>query len=84
MAFGKYSESLTRAFATLDKDLKQNKMTRKNLELLINGIKMADIKLISCKAIISQNYAIDFTGTCSHFSYQVTRFHGGAQLETQT
>ena len=70
-------------FATLDKDPDQNKMARKNVEVFINGIKTEDTKLIACKAIISQNYASNFTGMCSHLLAQVALLHGGAQLESQ-
>ena len=78
MAFEKYSESLTRDFATLDKDREENKTTRQKLEVLLSDIKTAGTKLIACKAIISHTYESDFTGACSHFSAQVARLHGGA------
>ena len=53
------------------------------VEVLINVIKIEDTKLIECKAIISQNYASDFNGTCYPFSDQVVWLHGEAHMELQ-
>ena len=81
MPFEKYSRIPTRNFATIYSDPDQNKMARKKVEVLLNGIKTVDTKLIACKAIISQNYASDFTGACSHLPAQVARFHEGAHMD---
>ena len=67
MTFEKYSEILTRGFASLDEYPQQKKMARQKVEVLLNGIKTEDTGLISCKAIISHNHRSDFTGACSHF-----------------
>ena len=83
MAFYNYSESLTRAFVTLDKDPEQNKVAMQKVEVFLNGIKMVDRKLIACRAIISQNYTIYFTGACSHLLAHVTQLHGGAKVDAQ-
>ena len=83
MEFEKYSENLTRDFAKLGKDPEQRMLARKNVEVLPNGIKTAETELIACKTIIRYNCASDFTGTCSHFSAQFVRLHGGAQMEAQ-
>ena len=84
IAFEKCSEILTRYFATLDKDLEQKKTARQKVEVLLNVIKTANAKLISFKAIISQNYTSDFTGACSYLLAQVAGLHGGAQLEANS
>ena len=54
----------------LDKYPDQKKTARQKLEVLLNGIKMADTKLIACTAIMSQNYTSDFTGVYSHLLAQ--------------
>ena len=84
MVFENYSGKLTSSFANLDKDLDYVKMVRQEVEVLLNGIKTACNKLIACKAIVSQNYASDFTGACSHLSYQVVMLHDGTHLEEQS
>jgi hypothetical protein len=33
------------------------------------------------EVIIASQYANDFSGACNYFSAQVSRLHGGAQLE---
>ena len=83
MVFEKYSKNLTRDFDTLDKGPEQKKIIWQKVKVLINGIKMEDTKLIAYKSTISQNYASDFTETCSHLFIQVTRLHGGAQLKAK-
>ena len=84
MAFYKYSENLAGDFLALDKYPEQNKMASQKVEVLLSGIKKADTELIAYKAIISYNYAGDFTRACYHFLDQVERLHGGTQLEAQS
>jgi len=43
----------------------------------------ADTESEASKAIIIQDYPHDFAGACAYFSQQVSRIHGGAQLESQ-
>ena len=47
MEFEKYSESLTRDLATIDKYLEQKKTAGKKVEVLLGGIEMADTELVS-------------------------------------
>ena len=82
MEFEKHLDSLTSTFVILDKDPDQKRTARQNVEVFLNVIKTADTNLIACKAIISKNYASDFTGTCSHLSDQVSWLNGGVHLET--
>ena len=79
----KYSESLTRAFVTLDKDIDEKKTARQKVKVLLSRTKTADTKLIACKAIISHNYASDFPVACYHLSAQIARLHGVFRLEEQ-
>jgi len=83
MSFEKYTELLTKAFTTLDKDADVRYSQRQKVEKLLKGISTSDTELTACKAIISHQYSRDFPGACAHFSQEVARLHGGAQLENQ-
>ena len=58
-------------------------MAKQKVDILLCGIEMVDTELIACTTIISQNYAIYFTGACYRFLSQVARFHGGSHMEAQ-
>ena len=81
MSFEKYTEFLTKAFTTLEKDEDERLSNRQKVERLIKGINTGDAELQASKAVIMQNYPRDFVGACAYFSQQVSRLHGGAQLE---
>jgi hypothetical protein len=83
MSFEKYTELLTKAFMTLEKDPDESFSERQKVNKLLEGIQSSDIELQSCKAVITSQHAGDFTGACAYFSQQVSRLHGGAQLEQQ-
>ena len=83
MSFEKYTELLTKAFITLDKDPDEAYSGRQKVNKLLEGIQSTDVELQSCKAVISSQYPANFAGACAYFSQQVSRIHGGAQLETQ-
>jgi hypothetical protein len=83
MSFEKYTKLLTKAFMTLEKDPDESFSERQKVNKLLEGIQSSDIELQSCKAVITSQYAGDFTGACAYFSQQVSRLHGGAQLEEQ-
>jgi hypothetical protein len=42
---------------------------------------MLDMEVVAQKSVIASQYANDFSGACNYFSAQVSRLHGGAQLE---
>ena len=83
MSFEKYTELLTKAFITLEKDPDEAFSERQKVNKLLEGIQSSDVELQSCKAVITSQHAADFAGACAYFSQQVSRIHGGAQLEQQ-
>ena len=78
ISFEKYTEMMTKAFTTLEKDEGEMYSERRKVEKLLNGINTREGELQACKAVISQNYPTDFVGACSYFSQHVARIHGGA------
>ena len=83
MSFERYTELLSRAFTTLDKDPDEAKSERQKVETLVNGIKVSEGQLQGCLAVIMDRYPSDFTQACAYFSSYVARIHGGAQLENK-
>ena len=83
MSFEKYTELLTKCFTTLNKDPDERVSARQKVERPLKGIGTPDTELLACKAVISQNYRMDFSGACAYFSQEVARLHGGAQLENR-
>jgi hypothetical protein len=39
------------------------------------------MEVVAQKSVIASQYANDFSGACNYFLAQVSRLHGGAQLE---
>jgi len=83
MSFEKCAEHLMKAFAALDKDEDESCSDRQKVEKLLQGVMTSDTELMGSKAVIAQTCPRDFAGACAYFSQQVSRLHGGAQLENQ-
>ena len=83
MSFEKYTELMTKAFATLDKDDQESLTERQKVSKLLKGINTPDVELTGSKAVVAQNFPEDFSGACAYFSAQVSRIHGAAQLESR-
>jgi hypothetical protein len=74
-------EILSKSFSTLDKDPDERYSEHQKVEKLLQCIQMPDMEVVAQKSVIASQYANDFSGTCNYFSAQVSRLHGGAQLE---
>jgi len=83
MSFEKCAEHLTKAFTTLDEDEDESHSDRQKVEKLLQGVMTSDTELMGSEAVIAQIHPRDFAGACAYFSQQVSRLHGGAQLENQ-
>jgi hypothetical protein len=81
LSFEKVMEILSKSFSTLDKDLDERYSERQKVEKLLQCIQTPDMEVVAQKSVIASQYANDFSGTCNYFSAQVSRLHGGAQLE---
>jgi hypothetical protein len=66
----------------LDKDPDEAFSNRQKAKKLLKVIQSSDVEVMSQKAVIASQFANDFTGACNYFSVQVSRLHGGAQLES--
>jgi hypothetical protein len=65
----------------LDKDPDKRYLEHQKVEKLLECIQMPDMEVVAQKSVIASQYANDFSGACNYFSAQVSRLHGGAQLE---
>jgi hypothetical protein len=74
-------EILSKSFSTLDKDPDERYSECQKVEELLQYIQMPDMEVVAQKSVIASQYANDFSGACNYFSAQVSRLHGGAQLE---
>ena len=83
LPFEKVTEILSKSFSTLDKDPDERRSGRQKVDKLLEVIQMTDMELVSQKAVIASQFPDDFSGACSYFSAQVSRLHGGAQLENR-
>ena len=75
MSFEKYTEFLTKAFTTLEKDEDERLSNHQKVEQLIKGINTGDAELQASKVVIMQNYPRDFIGACVYFSQQDSWLH---------
>ncbi len=83
LSFEKVMEILSKSFSTLDKDRDERYSERQKVEKLLQCIQMPDMEVVAQKLVIASQYANDFSGACNYFSAQVSRLHGGAQLENR-
>ena len=83
MSFGRYTETLTKCFLTLDKYIEEKLSDIQKVNSLLKGINTQDIELSASKAVISQQYPRDLAAACAYFSKEGARLHGGTQLENQ-
>ena len=81
LSFEKVMEILSKSFSTLDKDPDERYSECQKVEKLLQCIQMPDMEVVAQKSVIASQYANDFSGACNYFSAQVSRLHGGAQLE---
>jgi hypothetical protein len=81
LSFEKVMEILSKSFSTLDKDPDERYSECQKVEELLQYIQMPDMEVVAQKSVIASQYANDFSGACNYFSAQVSRLHGGAQLE---
>jgi hypothetical protein len=81
LLFEKVMENLSKLFSTLDKDLDERYSEHQKVEKLLQCIQMPDMEVVAQKSVIASQYANDFSGACNYFLAQVSRLHGGAQLE---
>jgi hypothetical protein len=81
LSFEKVMEILSKSFSTLDKDPDERYSERQKVEKLLQCIQTPDMEVVAQKSVIASQYANDFSGACNYFSAQVSRLHGGAQLE---
>jgi hypothetical protein len=81
LSFEKVVEILSKSFSTLDKDPDERYSEHQKVEKLLQCIQMPDMEVVAQKSVIASQYANDFSGACNYFSAQVSRLHGGAQLE---
>jgi hypothetical protein len=81
LSFEKVMEILSKSFSTLDKDPDERYLERQKVEKLLQCIQTLDVEVVAQKLVIASQYANDFSGACNYFSAQVSRLHGGAQLE---
>jgi hypothetical protein len=81
LSFEKVMEILSKSFSTLDKDPDERYSEHQKVEKLLQCIQTPDMEVVAQKSVITSQYANDFSGACNYFSAQVSRLHGGAQLE---
>jgi hypothetical protein len=81
LSFEKVMEILSKSFSTLDKDPDKRCSECQRVEKLLQCMQTLDMEVVAQKSVIVSQYANDFPGTCNYFSAQVSRLHGGAQLE---
>jgi hypothetical protein len=81
LSFEKVMEILSKSFSTLDKDPDKRYSECQKVEKLLQCIQMPDMEVVAQKSVIASQYANDFSGACNYFLAQVSRLHGGAQLE---
>jgi uncharacterized membrane protein YgcG len=81
LSFEKVMEILSKSFSTLDKDPDERYSEHQKVEKLLQCIQMPDMEVVAQKLVIASQYANDFSRTCNYFLAQVSRLHGGAQLE---
>jgi hypothetical protein len=81
LSFEKVMEILSKSFSTLDKDPDERYSERQKVEKLLQCIQTPDMEVVAQKLVIASQYTNDFSGACNYFSAQVSRLHGGAQLE---
>jgi hypothetical protein len=81
LSFEKVMVILSKSFSTLDKDPDERYSECQKVEKLLQCIQMPGMEVVAQKSVIASQYADDFSGTCNYFSAQVSRLHGGAQLE---
>jgi hypothetical protein len=81
LSFEKVMEILSKSFSTLDKDPDERYLECQKVEKLLQCIQKPDMEVVAQKSVIASQYANDFSGACNYFSAQVSRLHGGAQLE---
>lgn len=82
-SFEKYSETLTKAFATLDKDPDERLSERQKVTKLVDGINVSDGTLVAAKQYVMAQFPANFSGAVSHFGSMVVRVHGPAVLAAQ-
>jgi hypothetical protein len=81
LSFEKVMEILSKSFSTLDKDPDERYSEHQKVEKLLRCIQMPDMEVVAQKSVIVSQYVNDFSGACNYFLAQVSRLHGGAQLE---
>ncbi len=81
LSFKKVIKILSKSFSTLDKDPDERFSKCQKVEKLLQCIQMPDMEVVAQKSLIAWQYANDFLGACNYFLAQVSRLHGGAQLE---
>jgi hypothetical protein len=81
LSFEKVMEILSKSFSTLDKDPDERYLECQKVEKLLQCIQTPDMEVVAQKSVIASQYANDISGACNYFSAQVSRLHGGAQLE---
>jgi len=83
LSFERVMEILTKAFSTLEKDPDEAYSERRKVDKLLAVIQSSDVEVVAQKSVIASQFPNDFTGACNYFSAQVSRLHGGAQLESR-
>jgi hypothetical protein len=82
LSYEKVMEFLSKSFSTLDKDPDERYSECQKVEKLLHCIQMPDMEVVAQTSVIASQYANDFSGACNYFLAQVSRLHGGAQLES--
>ena len=65
MLFEKYTEMIIKCFSTVDKDEDEKLYEQKNVNAIINGIRVQDVQLMAATLYIAGQYPRDVTMVCA-------------------
>ena len=75
---------IIKCFSTLDKDEDEKLFDQKNVNAIINGIKVHDVQLMADTSYISGKYLRHVIMVYAYLSREVAWIHGSAQVSGQT
>ena len=81
MSFERYTELLTKCFATLDKDNDESYSERQKVEKLLEGFQPDSTQLLGNIGTVNLSFREDFSGACAFLGAEVARVYAPAMLE---